>query len=194
MSEQFQPNSGLKASDGRIYFGSTSGFNSFLPYQIKANHVMPPVYIIGMSIMNQEEYTAEGLPLDLSQTKELTLGYGDAQMVTFSFASLSYCSPEKNQYAYMLEGFDRDWNYVGNQNRATYTNLPAGTYIFRVKATNNDGAWSSNEAALQIVVHPPIWWSWWAKVLYLLLIGVAIWYYVRFRLKRAEHQHMYVSV
>jgi signal transduction histidine kinase/DNA-binding response OmpR family regulator len=139
--------------------------------------------------MNQDEYTAEGLPLDLSQTKELTLGYGDAQMVTFSFASLSYCSPEKNQYAYMLEGFDRDWNYVGNQNRATYTNLPAGTYIFRVKATNNDGAWSQNEAALQIVVYPPIWWSWWAKVLYLLLIGVAIWYYVRFRLKRAEHQH-----
>ena len=125
----------------------------------------------------------------MSQTKELILGYSDAQMVTFSFASLSYCSPEKNQYAYMLEGFDRDWNYVGNQNRATYTNLPAGTYIFRVKATNNDGAWSSNEAALQIVVYPPLWWSWWAKVLYLLLIGVAIWYYVRFRLKRAEHQH-----
>ncbi len=150
---------------------------------------MPPVYITGLSIMNQEEHTAEGLPLDLSQTKELTLGYSDGQMVTFSFASLSYCSPEKNQYAYMLEGFDQDWNYVGNQNRATYTNLPAGTYIFRVKATNNDGAWSANEAALQIVVYPPLWWSWWAKVLYLLLIGVAIWYYVRFRLKRAEHQH-----
>lgn len=189
VSEQFQPNSGLKASDGRIYFGSTSGFNSFLPYQIKINHVMPPVYITGLSIMNQEGHTAEGLPLDLSQTKELTLGYSDGQMVTFSFASLSYCSPEKNQYAYMLEGFDQDWNYVGNQNRATYTNLPAGTYIFRVKATNNDGAWSANEAALQIVVHPPLWWSWWAKVLYLLIIGAAIWMYVRFRLKRAEHQH-----
>ena len=150
---------------------------------------MPPVYITGLSIMNQEEHTAEGLPLDLSQTKELTLGYSDGQMVTFSFASLSYCSPEKNQYAYMLEGFDQDWNYVGNQNRATYTNLPAGTYVFRVKATNNDGAWSANEAALQIVVHPPLWWSWWAKVLYLLIIGAAIWMYVRFRLKRAEHQH-----
>ena len=189
VSEQFQPNSALKASDGRIYFGSTSGFNSFLPYQIKINHVMPPVYITGLSILNQEEHTAEGLPLDLSQTKELTLGYSDGQMVTFSFASLSYCSPEKNQYAYMLEGFDHDWNYVGNQNRATYTNLPAGTYVFRVKATNNDGAWSANEAALRIVVHPPLWWSWWAKMLYLFLIGVAVWMYVRFRLKRAEHQH-----
>ena len=189
VSEQFQPNSVLKASDGRIYFGSTSGFNSFLPYQIKANHVMPPVYITGMSIMNREEYTAEGLPLDLSQTKELTLGYGDARMVTLSFASLSYCSPEKNQYAYMLEGFDRDWNYVGNQNQATYTNLPSGRYLFRVKATNNDGVWSTNEARLRIIVQPPFWWSWYAKLFYLLLLGTAIWYYVHLRLRRAEHRH-----
>ena len=189
VSEQFQPSAGLKASDGRIYFGSTNGFNTFYPYQIKVNSVMPPVYITSLSIMNREEHTAEGLPLDLSQTKELILGYGDARMVAFSFASLSYCSPEKNQYAYMLEGFDRDWNYVGNQNRATYTNLPAGTYLFRVKATNNDGLWSTNEATLKIVVHPPFWWSWYAKLFYLLLIGLIIWYYVHTRLKRAEHRH-----
>ena len=189
VSEQFQPSAGLKASDGRIYFGSTNGFNTFYPYQIKVNSVIPPVYITSLSIMNREEHTAEGLPLDLSQTKELILGYGDARMVAFSFASLSYCSPEKNQYAYMLEGFDRDWNYVGNQNRATYTNLPAGTYLFRVKATNNDGLWSTNEATLKIVVHPPFWWSWYAKLFYLLLIGLIIWYYVHTRLKRAEHRH-----
>ena len=189
VSEQFQPGAGLKASDGRIYFGSTNGFNTFYPYQIKVNSVMPPVYITSLSIMNREEHTAEGLPLDLSQTKELILGYGDARMVAFSFASLSYCSPEKNQYAYMLEGFDRDWNYVGNQNRATYTNLPAGTYLFRVKATNNDGLWSTNEATLKIVVHPPFWWSWYAKLFYLLLIGLIIWYYVHTRLKRAEYRH-----
>ena len=189
VSEQFQPGAGLKASDGRIYFGSTNGFNTFYPYQIKVNSVMPPVYITSLSIMNREEHTAEGLPLDLSQTKELILGYSDARMVAFSFASLSYCSPEKNQYAYMLEGFDRDWNYVGNQNRATYTNLPAGTYLFRVKATNNDGLWSTNEATLKIVVHPPFWWSWYAKLFYLLLIGLIIWYYVHTRLKRAEYRH-----
>ena len=189
VSEQFQPNAYLKASDGRIYFGSTSGFSTFLPYQIKANSVMPPVYITTMSILNREEQTEKGLPLDLSQTKELVLGYDDARMVTFSFASLSYCSPEKNQYAYMLEGFDRDWNYVGNQNRATYTNLPAGTYIFHVKATNNDGVWSTNEAKLRVVVHPPFWWSWYAKILYLLLLGSVVWFYVKFRLKQAERQH-----
>lgn len=189
VSEQFQPNSGIKASDGRIYFGTTSGFNAFYPYQIKTNSMIPPVYITSLQIMNREEHTDDGLPLDLSQTKELTLGYNDAQMLTLSFASLSYCSPGKNQYAYMMEGFDNDWNYVGNQNQATYTNLPAGSYIFRVKATNNDGIWSSDEATLRIVVRPPFWWSWYAKIFYLLLTGAIIWYYMHMRLRRAERQH-----
>ncbi len=187
--EQFQPNAAIKSSDGHIYIGSTSGFNTFLPYQIKANSVMPPVYITTMSILNREEHTAAGLPLDLSQTKELTLDYDDAQMVTFGFAALSYCSPGKNQYAYRLEGFDQEWNYVGNQNRATYTNLPAGTYTFHVKATNNDGVWSTNEATLKLVVHPPFWWSWYAKIFYLVVIAAAVWYYIQFRLRRAERQH-----
>ena len=189
VSEQFQPNSGIKTSDGRIFFGGTSGFNIFYPYQIKANHVMPPVYITSLSILNQEEQSAEGLPLDLTLTKEITIGYGDSKMVSLSFASLSYCSPEKIEYAYMLEGFDRDWNYVDNQNRATYTNLPAGTYTFRVKATNNDGVWSTNEATLKIVVQPPFWWSWYAKIFYLLLLGSIIWQYVHFRLRREEQRH-----
>ena len=189
VSEQFQPNSVLKASDGRIYFGSTSGFNTFQPYQIKANSVMPPVYITSMSILNREEHTPTGLPFDLSQTTEQELSYSDARMLTFTFASLSYCSPEKNQYAYRLDGFDTGWNYVGNQNRATYTNLPAGTYTFRVKATNNDGIWSANEATLRIVVHPPFWWSWYAKLFYLLLVCCAIWLYVHYRLRKAERQH-----
>ena len=160
--EQGQPNSGFKASDGRIYFGSVNGFCTFFPYQIKTNTIMPPVYV---------------------QVQE-----GNHQTI-FSFVALSYCSPEKNQYAYMLEGYDKDWNYVGNQTRATYTSLPAGTYTFRVKATNNDGIWSENEASVSIVVPPPFWWTWYAKLFYVLLIVFCIWYYVRFRLRQAEHRH-----
>ena len=147
------------------------------------------MYITSLEIMNREERTAEGLPHNLALTKELTLGYDDARMLTLSFASLSYCSPEKNQYAYMLDDFDRDWNYVGNQNQATYTNIPPGTYTFRVKATNNDGVWSEHDASLKIVVRPPFWWSWYAKLFYLLLLGGIIWQYVHFRLKRAEYRH-----
>ena len=181
VSEQFQPNSGMKASDGRIYFGSASGFNTFYPYQIKANNIMPPVYITSLEMLDRKA--------DLSQTQEIDLNYSDARMLTLSFASLSFCSPGKNQYAYRLEGFDRDWHYVGNQNRATYTNIPSGTYTFHVKATNNDGVWSDREAMLRVVVHPPFWRSWYAKVLYLLLAAAAIWYYVHARLKRAERKH-----
>lgn len=189
VSEQFQPNSAIKSSDGRIYFGTTNGFNAFHPYQIKANRVMPPVYITSLEVFNQERRADGGLPLDLSQTREIVFDYDEAKMLSLSFASLSYCSPEKNQYAYMLEGFDRDWNYVDNQHKATYTNLPSGTYTFRVKATNNDGVWSAHEATLRIIVHPPFWWSWYAKTFYLLSIGAAIWFYVRFRLKRADRQY-----
>ena len=189
VGEQAQPNAGLKASDGQIYFGTTNGFSTFYPYRIRVNKTMPPVYITSMEILNRPEYTTDGRLLDLSRTKEISLSYSDARMLTFSFAALSYCSPEKNQYAYRLEGFDREWNYVDNQNRATYTNIPPGTYTFHVKATNNDGIWSDHEATLKVVVHPPFWWSWYAKLLYLIILGVVIWYYVRFRLRRAELRH-----
>ena len=189
VSEQFQPNSCLKAGDGRVYFGTTGGFNSFHPSLIKTNDVMPPVYVTSLEILNQEKSLYELTTKQPNDQKEITIGYGDSKMITFSFASLSYCSPEKIQYAYMLEGFDQDWNYVGNQNRATYTNLSAGTYTFRVKATNNDGLWSDYEAGLRVIVEPPFWWSWYAKLFYLVLIAAAISFYIHFRLKRAERLH-----
>ena len=110
-------------------------------------------------------------------------------MFSLYFAALSYCSPEKNQYACKLEGFDKEWNYVGSTPKATYTNIPAGTYTFRVKATNNDGIWSKQEATLEIVVHPPFWWTLPAKILYLLLIGGMIWLYVHMRLLKEEKRH-----
>ncbi len=191
VSEQFLPNSGMKAVDGCIFFGTANGFNAFYPYQIKVNSVMPPVYVTSVEIINRKRATGDGKPEDLSMASQLTLNYGEAKMLTFTFAALSYCSPEKNQYAYLLEGFDSEWNHVGNQNRATYTNLPAGSYTFRVKATNNDGVWSDKEATLRVIVRPPFWWSWYAKLLYLLLAAGSIWWYVRFRLQRAERQHQH---
>ena len=108
---------------------------------------------------------------------ELNLSHNE-NTINISFAALSYVSPEKNLYAYKLEGVDKDWIYTTSEHRANYTNLPAGTYTFLVKATNNDGVWSKNEAKLQIVVHPPFWWSLPAKILYLLLIGYAIYWFI----------------
>ncbi|MCR5132091.1 MAG: response regulator [Prevotella sp.] len=189
VSEQFQPNSCLKASDGRIYFGSVRGFNAFYPYHIRVNSMPPKVFITGLKIYNKEVKVGEKpLTSSLSHLDELNLSYRD-NMFSLSFASLSYCSPEKNQYAYMLEGFDKSWNYSGSRNEASYTNVPSGTYTFRVRATNNDGVWSTDEAQLKIVVHPPFWLSWPAKILYLLLALLAIYGYTQFRLRKAEQRH-----
>ena len=186
LSEHFQPAAALKASDGRIYIGSTGGVNMFYPYQIKANSILPPIYITGLQFFNQEQTGAI-----IALTKEVSLNYDEARMISLTFASLSYCSPAENQYEYMMDGFDCDWNRTSGANaKATYTNLPAGTYTFRVRATNNDGVWASEEATLTIVVKPPFWWSWWAKVLYLLIIIGAIWYYIHMKLKRAEQKHL----
>ena len=156
--DQFMPNAGLLASDGRIYFGSTRGFNCFYPYLVKINQVAPPVAITSVELFGQPiEAGSDQLEKSLSHAAELNLSHNE-NTINISFAALSYVSPEKNQYAYKLEGVDKDWIYT-HEHRANYTNLPAGTYTFLVKATNNDGVWSKNEAKLKIVVHPPFWWS-----------------------------------
>lgn len=188
-SEQFLPNAALKASDGKIYVGSVNGFNAFYPYQIKMNKVLPPVVITGLEIFNKEIRIGDKkLPKALNWMAELDLSYKD-HVFSLLYASLSYCTPEKNQYAYKLEGFDKDWNYVGSQNKATYTNLPAGTYVFKVKATNNDGIWSNQEASLKITIHPPFYWSTASKILYFIWVCIALTFFIRFLLKRTEKKH-----
>lgn len=174
-SDQFLANSCLLSSDGRIYFGTTQGFNAFRPQQVTLNRIAPPVAITSLSLFNKRvEVGSDKLPEALDKVDEISLSH-DENAVTFSFSALSYVSPEKNLYSYKLDGFDDEWTTT-HEPRATYDNLPAGSYTFRVKATNNDGVWSENEATLQIEVHPPFWWSLPAKIIYLLLIGLLVWY------------------
>lgn len=174
-SDQFLANSCLLSSDGRIYFGTIQGFNAFHPQQVKLNHIAPSVAITSLSLFNKRvEVGSDKLPEALDKVDEISLSH-DENAVTFSFSALSYVSPEKNLYSYKLDGFDDEWTTT-HEPRAAYDNLPAGSYTFRVKATNNDGVWSENEATLQIEVHPPFWWSLPAKIIYLLLIGLLVWY------------------
>lgn len=193
VSDLFRPNSGLKASDGRIYFGSTYGFNSFLPYEIKTNTVVPPVVITGLNYFGEEkdneEATSQATRMGPCNDRLVVLNYDEARMITLRFASLSYCSPEKNQYTYRMEGFDKTWNEPTGEPIATYTNLPAGTYTFVVRASNNDALWADSEARLTIEINPPFWWSWWAKLCYLLAAGALVWYAVVTRMRKAERRH-----
>ena len=110
---------------------------------------------------------------------------------SFEFSSLSYYNPEKNQYAYKLEGIDKDWVYSGSRRYVAYTNISPGKYVFRVKATNNDGVWNEEGASITIIIRPPWWLSWWAYTIYgLLLIAslIAIHRYQKQRVIRVERE------
>lgn len=175
-SNQFISNSIFKASDGCIYVGTANGFNAFEPYQIRMNSIIPQVVIT-----SPEAKISKGSPC-------IELDYKD-NGVTIRFASLSYCSPGKNQYAYMLKGFDKDWNYVGNQNWATYTNLPSGTYSFLVKGSNNDGVWNEEPVGMRVVVHPHFLLSAPFMIFYSILAVLIFIYALVYTARRSERKY-----
>jgi signal transduction histidine kinase/ligand-binding sensor domain-containing protein/DNA-binding response OmpR family regulator len=189
-SDQFALNAVLRASSGKMYLGTMNGFNVIDPRSISRNRYVPPVYITNLQVFNKDEaISACGvLRRSIEYTSEITLSHKQ-NMFSLEFASLSYSMPSKNQYMYRLEGFDKDWNKVNNQRKAIYTNLPAGRYLFRVIASNDDGVWNSAGASLSIVVRPPLWRSLWAYILYVsLVLGVTGFLLYRNR-KRVERRH-----
>jgi signal transduction histidine kinase/ligand-binding sensor domain-containing protein/DNA-binding response OmpR family regulator len=187
---EFESNAFLKTKDGEMYFGGINGFNSFYPGAIRANSFVPPVYITGFQLSNRRVVPgAEGSPLsvDIGLTREVRLSYRQSTF-SFTFSALNYTTPENNQYAYRLEGLDTAWNYVGKENKAVYTNLGPGDYVFRVKASNNDGAWNEEGASIRVVITPPFWRTNWFITLLVLLVaaGLYLLYKFRTRLKLRE--------
>ena len=174
---EFKETAYLKTKSGDIYYGGANGFNIFNPADIKDDTVPPSVVITELKIFNRTiTIGKEGSPLKnhITCTKELTLSYKES-VFSLDFAALHFTAPEKNQYAYKLEGFEKEWNYVGEKRTATYTNLDPGTYLFRVRASNNDGYWSPEGATLKIIITPPFWQTWWFRVLIgALIVAVAL--------------------
>lgn len=188
-SNIFLPNAAMKASDGRIYLGTVNGFNAFHPYQLETNTKVPRVMITSVQVMNETVNVGDDrLSGSLNGDAHLELSYHD-KMLTISFASLSYCVPQKNRYMYILEGFDQEWIMADNHSTATYTNLSPGTYKFKVKGTNNDGVWSEEEAVLEIVINPPFYWSLPAKIIYSLLVIALVVYMYRYTIERERRKH-----
>ncbi|WP_448700552.1 two-component regulator propeller domain-containing protein [Mucilaginibacter sp. AW1-3] len=173
---EFESNAALTTNTGEMLFGGTKGLNTFYPDKITTNRFVPPVYITGFQIFNKKiSPTDENSPLktEISLTKQITLSYRQSSL-EFEYAGLNYTTSRNNQYAYKLEGFDTSWSYVHNTRKAAYTNLSPGTYIFRVKASNNDGIWNETGASLVIVIDPPFWLTWWFKILVLAIIGGSV--------------------
>ncbi len=163
-------NAGALASrTGRFFFGAADGLTAFSPSSIKDSTYVPPVVLTELEVANRPVPIAAGsvLSQSITETAELRLHARD-RVVSFGFAALSYRAPDRNRYRYRLEGFDEEWTEVDSgRRRVTYTNLPAGDYVFRVKGSNNDGAWNDEGAALRLEVLPAWWqtsWFRWASV------------------------------
>ena len=187
-SSQFSYSAGLKTSDGLLYFGGVNGFNRFDPAQIKDNKDIPPVIITDFRLFNRPVHIGEkDSPLTdhISETEDLTLKHNQS-VITFEFASLNYTSSQKNQYQYIMDGFEEEWNEVGSQRTATYTNLDPGEYIFRVRGSNNDGIWNKDGTSMKITILPPFWETKFAFFLYGMFIILLLFSFRRFAISRAQ--------
>lgn len=165
---------------GNIYVGGIEGFTEFHPDSIDKNSMTPTVAltdfkIFGQSISVDKEIDGRKiLDKTITHIDELELNYKD-DVFSFEFSALHYNSPEFNQYAYKLEEFETEWNYVNSQHRmVTYTNLDPGEYIFRAKASNDDGVWNETGTSLKIIITPPIWATWWFRMISGLFILLSI--------------------
>jgi PAS domain S-box-containing protein len=174
----FIKKSHYRSRDGKLYFGGINGFNVFNPNQVTDNTYIPPVVITDFKIFNKHVMIGDkGLGNEIGMTEGLVLSYTQS-VFSFDFAALNYISSTKNEYAYKMEGFEKDWNYVGTKHTATYTNLDPGKYIFRVKGSNNDGVWNEEGVSLPILITPPFWQTLWFRLILLAIsMGIIYWVY-----------------
>ncbi len=193
-SNQFYFNAFHQGRGGRMYFGGVNGLNVFHSGRIQDNLHAPPVVITDFQIFNksvplESSGTKNGfsLPKHITECSEITLSY-QAGVFSFEFAGLDYTHPVKNQYAYKMEGFDEEWTYSGNRRFVTYTHLDPGEYVFRVKASNNDGVWNEEGAAIKIIITPPWWRTWWAYAFYGLILAAGIFAVDRIQRRRLIKQ------
>ncbi len=166
----FAPASCLHSRSGEMVFGGLGGLLAFSPEQIQDNHHAPPIVITAFFKFDQAAQR------DLPAGEHIGLSHTD-NFISFEFAALDYTVPEKNQYAYMMEGLDEDWVQAGTRRYANYPDLRPGDYTFRVKGSNNDGVWNEDGTWVHVTVEPPIWETWpfralVAATLILIVLGV----------------------
>ena len=183
---QFNPGAFFQSRSGEMFFGGTQGLNSFFPDQVTDNPLPPPVAITAFKIFNQPVQT------DLNSIEPILLSYRDS-FISFEFAALDFNAPDNNQYAYKLDGFDQDWIQAGARRYASYTNLPGGKYVFRVKGSNNDGVWNEDGIAISISVAPPFWQTWWFSGSIVFVLAALIAGGFRWRLKAIREQNIHLE-
>ncbi len=161
---EFSFRAAYKSRDETMYFGGEGGMISFNPDSVIINTNIPNIVLTDFKVFNQSILPSDNSPLkkNINVADKIELSYSDNSF-SFEFAALDYNNPGRNQYAYMMEGFDKDWINSGNIRTANYTNLDPGDYIFRVKGSNNDGVWNEEGTSVRIIITPPWWQTWWFR-------------------------------
>jgi len=182
-SFEFNHNAALKSSDGSFYFGGMNGFNRFFPENVIINKNKPSVVISSFSILNVEQN------IELADGDTLILNFKE-NFVRFEFSGLDFSNPVKNRYKYVLKNFQKKWTVVDAEHRiAEFTKLPAGTYVFTVIASNNDGIWNNRGIHIYLIVKPPWWQTWWFITFCILMFLLTIYLIVIFYLFRIKTKH-----
>lgn len=190
-SRQFNYKAYYKSSTGKLYFGGIKGFNAFYPDSVRDVNISNKIAFTNFQLFNKDvRINDPESPLDkpINYSEHIDLSH-DQSVISIEYAALSFIAPNKTKYAYKMEGFDKEWNYVGTQRKATYTNLPAGDYVFRVKAAGNDGDWNSEGASIQLTVKPPFYRSIWAYILYSLAAGATFIAFRRYTINQTRKEN-----
>jgi ligand-binding sensor domain-containing protein len=180
-SKEFNWGSYFKSSSGEMFFGGINGFNRFYPKNIKENSYIPPIHITSFKTFDTKGNLVFHRNLFQGQSEPVVFAYNH-NFFDFEFVALNYTHPEKNRYAYRLEGVDNKWVDCGSQRIARYTKLAPGEYVFRVMGSNNDGFWNREGASIKFIITPPFWNRWWAYILYILCAATAIYSFHLYRL------------
>jgi len=182
-SQQFNTGAYFKTSEGQMFFGGVNGYNSFKPIDITKNPFIPPVVWTGFYIQNKKY----DLGQPISSLRELRL-YSRTGFITFEFAALCFFNPERNQFAFKLEGRDKDWIYTGPNRSLSFPSPSKREYILHVKAANPDGVWNEQGLSIPIRMIPPFWRTWWfiTLVLAVSLSIILSWMRTRAKLRTAQ--------
>lgn len=189
-SNQFSYNAALRLQSGELVFGGINGFNLFNPQQVKTRSFMPTLLFSGIWVNNKPlaEVPRCIVRAGSDHINELRIPYNEA-ILSFHFTALEYSSPEKVNYAYFLQGWDKGWNYPGNVRTINYNNISEGTYWLRVKSTNAEGIWNTQEATLKIIVLPPWYRTWWAYALYIIIASALIYVYYQYKTRQRKLEY-----
>ncbi len=193
---EFNRFAAFKTSSGELIFGGSNGFNLFRPQDINDKSLQPPVILTGFTLFNKEIKVGEVvnkhtiLQTSISGTREITLKHNENDF-SLEFAALDFTNTAETYYAYMLEGFNKDWIMVNGKSRsATYTNLDPGEYTFHVKASNGDGNWNEKNIRLKISILPPFWKTPLAYALYISMMIALLWFARWWIIYREKNRHL----